>query len=375
MEPERDQIVRPKGPAVQSSPDYPGSSAESGIRYDFEIDLESDSTHANVVRLVGRDRRVLELGPAAGYMSRVLRDRGCTVVGIELDPQMAGLAAQFCERVIVGDLDTIDLESELGSDRFDVIVAADVLEHLKNPLAALRRLRAFLAQDGFFVMSLPNVAHGSVRLALLEGRFNYQKSGLLDETHLRFFTRESIDQLLDEAELGAAEITHQQLSISASEVPFDSSGVPREVIEELERDPDARTYQFVVKAIPLEAAGLREMQRRMRELAHENARLRSIEADLRSLEPQISTLQDALTAMSTREGRVRAALIEAHELALQRDEEIHQLRHELLPLRKAVDRARATPLGRAYVKLRRLRRLASTLMQRLARLETSLRKP
>jgi O-antigen biosynthesis protein len=93
-------------------------------QYDFVIDLDSDNTHANVIGLVGEGRRVLELGPASGYMSAVLRERGCTVVGVELDPEMAAQAEQFCERVIVGDLDTLDLEAELGQDRFDVIVCA-----------------------------------------------------------------------------------------------------------------------------------------------------------------------------------------------------------------------------------------------------------
>jgi len=242
--------------------------ARSDDRYAQRIDLGSGSTHARVVHLVGSDRRVLELGPAAGHMSSILRERGCTVVGIEIDPRMATDAAQYCERVIVGDLDTLDLDAELGSDRFDAIVAADVLEHLKDPHAVLQKLREFLAPDGFFVISLPNVAHGSVRLALLEGHFPYQRVGLLDTTHLRFFTRESIDQLLDEAELGAAEIYHQELNIDASEVPFDPDGVPAEVFQALKSDPDARIYQFVIKAIPFETKGMRELQRRMRELAH-----------------------------------------------------------------------------------------------------------
>lgn len=315
--------------------------------YAFDIDLESDSTHTRVVHLVGRDRRVLELGPATGYMSRLLRDRGCAVVGIEIDPEMAEQAGPFCERMIVGDLDTLDLDAELGSDRFDVIVAADVLEHLKNPLAALRRLREFLSPEGFFVISLPNVAHGSVRLALLGGHFRYQKLGLLDETHLRFFTRESVDQLLDEAELGVAEIYHQPLDIGASEVVFDRGAVSEELIQQLERDPDARTYQFVIKAVPLAVHGLREMQRRMLALAHENARLRGLEPDLRKL-------QESLAAITSREGQLRSSLIDVHEQLLRRDEELNRLREQVMPLKRVHDRVRATLPPRLYASLRRL---------------------
>jgi 2-polyprenyl-3-methyl-5-hydroxy-6-metoxy-1,4-benzoquinol methylase len=221
-------------------------------RYDFdEIDLDSGSVHADVVHLVEKGSRVLELGPATGYMSRVFSERGCTVVGIEVDAGMAERAARFCERIVVGDLDTLDLEAELGEERFDAIVAADVIEHLKDPLGALRRLRPFLKEDGCFVISIPNVAHGSVRLALLSGRFEYRPWGLLDSTHLRFFTRETFERLLDEAGLSLVEMRRHELGLGASEVEFDKPAVPADLWEELEADPDARTYQFVVKAIPI----------------------------------------------------------------------------------------------------------------------------
>src|SRR3990172_4331800 len=95
--------------------------------YDAEIDPDSDTTPGKVVRLVGTNKRVLELGCATGYMSRVLRDRGCQVVAVEMNPKMAERAAEFCERIIVGDIEQIDLARELGEDSFDVILAADFL--------------------------------------------------------------------------------------------------------------------------------------------------------------------------------------------------------------------------------------------------------
>ncbi len=308
----------------------------SAIDYGREIDVSSESTHARVVRLVGSDRRVLELGPGPGHMTAVLHDAGCTVAAIEIDPEAAAQAATHCERIIVGDLDEIDLESELGDSRFDVIVAADVLEHLKEPLSTLRRLRAFLAPGGFFVISLPNVAHGSVRLALLEGRFPYQTVGLLDRTHLRFFTRESIDELLDEAELGAAEIFRQPLNVEASEVPFDLEAVPAGVMDLLAQDPEARTYQFVVKAIPIEVSGMREMQRRMREMAHENALARDRTA---ALEAELAHLRDSAEDKQAA-AEMRQALIEAHDQVLRRDEQINRLQEETARLQEETARLR-----------------------------------
>jgi 2-polyprenyl-3-methyl-5-hydroxy-6-metoxy-1,4-benzoquinol methylase len=368
-----DNESRHASPAQDDRGDFPRGSEQQTAqpdpreRYEREIDLDSDSTHARVVRLVGSDRRVLEIGPAAGHMSRVLQDRGCSVVGIELDPEMAASAAPYCERVIVGDLDTLDLEAELGSDRFDVIVAADVLEHLKDPLAALQRVRGFLASDGFFVISLPNVAHGSVRLALLEGHFAYQRIGLLDRTHLRFFTRESIDELLDESELGAAEIYHQELNIDASEVTFDPDGVPAEVLQALKLDPNARTYQFVIKAIPFEVSGMRELQRRMRELAHENARFREAEKETAARLLAAETVKDTLAAAGIREAQLRGALIRAHDQMLSRDEQMQRLQEEIDDLRRGNEAARAETAGQREEALRLRVRLERILTSPPAR--------
>lgn len=345
------------------------ASAEQGSsapRYDFaEVDLESGSVHADVVRLVGEDARVLELGPATGYMSRAFIDRGCSVVGIEVDPEMAERAAEVCERVIVGDLDALDLDKELGADRFDAIVAADVLEHLKDPLTALNRLRPFLTEDGAFVISVPNVAHGSVRLALLGGHFDYGKVGLLDETHLRFFTLQSFEKLLDEAELGLAELHRHDLNLDASEIPFDRDAVPVALREELEKDPDARTYQFVVKAIPMARDGLREIQVRLRELA-----------ELRIAAARAAELEEALAAIAGREAELRRALIDAHDQLLRRDADleaanrhVQELSARLIPL----DRIRRSALFRLYTALRTKPGLRSLERRRRSSIEAEMK--
>ncbi len=352
--------------------------SSSAPRYVFDtIDLDSDSVHAHVVRFVDEASRVLELGPATGYMSRAFTDRGCTVVAIEIDPGMAERAVEFCERLIVGDIDTVDLEAELGDERFDAIVAADVLEHLKDPLQALKRLRPFLKPDGCFVLSVPNVAHGSVRLALLSGHFDYRQDGLLDSTHLRFFTRETLERLLDDAELGLAELHRHELSLDASEVPFDEATVLAEVRDELERDPDARTYQFVAKAIPMEREGLREIQRRLHELP-----------ELRLKAARAAELEKALAEIGGREGELRRALIDAHDQLLRRDAEIEELRKEtqrreaevetlnteLLKLRVGLDRIQKSLLGRIYAALRTMPGVRTFHRRRQARFDAEVAK-
>jgi 2-polyprenyl-3-methyl-5-hydroxy-6-metoxy-1,4-benzoquinol methylase len=336
-------------------------------RYDFEkIDLDSGNVHADVVRLVGDAERVLELGPATGYMSRAFAERGATVVGIEIDPEMATRAEEFCSRVVVADLDTVDLEAELGEERFDAIVAADVLEHLKDPLGALKRLRNFLTPDGAFVISVPNVAHGSVRLSLLSGHFEYRDIGLLDSTHLRFFTRETLEELLDEAELGLAELHRHELNLDASEVPFDADAVPADLREALEHDPEARTYQFVVKAVPMEREGLREMQRRLRSIPELREEADELREKLRLKEERAAELEKALAEMGGREAELRRALIESHDQLLARDAELEAMRIRL-------DSIFNSPPGRLYARLRELPVLRWVERRRKAALEARLK--
>jgi SAM-dependent methyltransferase len=313
-------------------------------RYDFKaIDLDSGNVHADVVNFVEPGSRVLELGPATGYMSHAFAERGCSVVGIEFDPGMAARAAAFCERLIVGDLDQLDLESELGEDRFDAIVSADVIEHLKDPLGAVRRLQPFLKEGGRFVISIPNVAHGSVRLALLSGNFEYRPRGLLDSTHLRFFTRETFERLLDEAGLDLVELRPHELPLAAAEVEFDEAVLPAGLPEALEADPDARAYQFVALAIP---------KRGGESAAQEEGSAAVDESDGR-------TLREAM------DERLRA---ETEHLR----GEVEALRAENLRLAVRLERILLSPPARVHAALRRLPGMDAVRRRRQAGFEAEL---
>ncbi|MCW5849510.1 MAG: methyltransferase domain-containing protein [Anaerolineae bacterium] len=251
----------------------PSRDPDDPFRYSYPIDPDSDSTAARVIRLVGWNKRVLELGCAAGHMSRVLRERGCQVVGVELDPTLAAHAAEVCERVIVGDLDELDLETELAGETFDVVLAADVLEHLRQPAGLLRRVRPLLRPAGSLVISLPNVAHGSVRLALLGGQFPYQDLGLLDRTHLHFFTRVGLEQLLADADFAIGHLERVTGGIVGAEVPWNAAAVPTDVVQALEQEIEALTYQFIVVAYPRPPQALHDLRERMHalEVARERA--------------------------------------------------------------------------------------------------------
>ena len=149
-----------------------------------------------------RGLRVLDVGCGYASTSQYIQQEGNEVTGIELNPDSVKLAAQRISRVIPHDCVEFDaLREKMKGEQFDVILFADVLEHLVDPQAVLRFYLTFLKDGGSVIVSLPNVALWSVRLQLMAGMLNYADSGVLDRTHLRFFTRSSAKQLLRDAGL------------------------------------------------------------------------------------------------------------------------------------------------------------------------------
>jgi 2-polyprenyl-3-methyl-5-hydroxy-6-metoxy-1,4-benzoquinol methylase len=142
--------------------------------------------------------RVLDVGCATGYLAARMSTRNCSVVGFERDPACAAAAEEHCEEVILGDIESESDRARIRG-RFDVVLLGDVLEHLVNPWNALLYTRSLLSSSGLVVVSIPNVAAWPVRLSLLRGSFEYADFGLLDRTHLRFFTRATAYELVRSA--------------------------------------------------------------------------------------------------------------------------------------------------------------------------------
>ncbi|HEV3474179.1 MAG TPA: glycosyltransferase [Actinomycetota bacterium] len=222
-------------------------------RYDTEVDLAKRNTsQTQIVLLTGRDKKVLDVGPATGYVARALRQRRCRVTGIEVDAEAAAAAARFCERMIVGDVEEVDFQELFGTERFDVVIFGDVLEHLRDPHAVLQRTAGILAPGGYVVASIPNITHGSVRLLLHRGEFRYTDRGILDRTHRWFFDRRGVEELFGESGYGIREWRRVLLEVfEPPEADLREEEFPPQLVEEITRAPEARTYQFVVRAQPV----------------------------------------------------------------------------------------------------------------------------
>ena len=229
------------------------SKTEVGLkpRYDYALELQREnSSHTKILGRVGQGRRILEVGCATGYMTRYMREElGGRVVCLEIDASAAAQAAQYSERMIVGDIEQLDLAELLAGERFDVIILADVIEHLKDPAPVLARLGDFLDAEGYMLLSIPNGAHGSIALEVLDGDWQYRREGLLDRTHLHFFDKDRMLRLFDETGYLVAEVDRVLIHPRDTEMKTAWDKYPREVTAYLEKvNPEFQTYQFVVKA-------------------------------------------------------------------------------------------------------------------------------
>ncbi|HET8578720.1 MAG TPA: class I SAM-dependent methyltransferase [Methylomirabilota bacterium] len=171
----------------------------------YQLKGDPYSSHTLILSRLGegRGRRALDVGAADGFLSELLTRQGWRVTALERDPEQAARAEGRCEEIVVADLDQA---APKLSGTFDAIVYGDVLEHLTEPLAVLLAINRTLSAEGTVIVSVPNVAHLWVRLCLLAGRFDYGDRGILDRTHLRFFTRRTFLALLRDADLTVDEL-------------------------------------------------------------------------------------------------------------------------------------------------------------------------
>jgi 2-polyprenyl-3-methyl-5-hydroxy-6-metoxy-1,4-benzoquinol methylase len=261
-----------------------------------ESGIDANSSYAHLLSLVDGPKRVVDFGCGPGNLSRFLAQRGCSVVGVDINPDHAGVAREYCEDVLLADLDTVSLRDLFPVQRFDVAIFADILEHLRNPEHLLAETARILAPGGYVIASIPNIAHGAVRLALLDGEFDYQPLGVLDDTHIRFFTRKSMESFFEKAGFVLDRVTRTVAPIfdpSGTLVPpVNPATVPDSVLEKLRSDPDSETLQFIVRAVPAESMPRANAKRRVATLER---RVQDLETQLVLAQAELAERLDAPT--------------------------------------------------------------------------------
>jgi len=265
--------------------------------YKYRIDSQGRNAATQILPLVGDHKRVLEIGCSVGTQTRILsRELKCEVTAVEIDAGSAESAREYCKQLVIGDVESLDLTKALAEQSFDVMLLADVLEHLREPGRTLTKLRSLLAPSGFLLCCVPNVCHAAIAWEVAHGRFDYQRYGLLDDTHIRFFTRRSIEELLDSGGYIVSEVHRFRLPIGATEFPVTPASEDdlRFLSYVTTNNPESETYQFIVKAhsmgqssqglLPRIAKLERENEELLRRLTVADAKVKKLTSEIQWLE-------------------------------------------------------------------------------------------
>ena len=254
-------------------------------KYSREINLgDSNAADTKIIHLVGKNKKVLEFGCAGGHMSKVLKEKcGCEVVGVEINAQDAEMARAYCKDVIVGDIEDLAWCEKLAGAQFDVAIFADVLEHLKRPERPLEKVREFLKDNGCVLVSVPNIANVSIRLELLSGGFEYEDLGILDDTHLKYFTLKSIINLIESAKLYVDSVDYSTKDLPDKVIAEQLKPLGLRATKKTIKNfgtVEAIAYEFILKAnkrkpkgyVPYKFKETKKPQRIMEEVFEEQAK-------------------------------------------------------------------------------------------------------
>lgn len=216
--------------------------------YHRDFNPAAHDSLAKLARLVRSGSEILDLGCGSGVLATYLTDEcGCWVDGIEFNPTAAQVGKLAFRSLWIADLNHTDPATLVGTARYDVVICADILEHLIAPATLLNRLGDLLKPNGQLLLSVPNIAHAGLIAELLNGEWRYRQEGLLDDTHLRFFTRNSLTQLLKRCGWKICNLDRVIIPVEDSEFsPLLLDNLAAPVRDYLLTNADADTYQFIV---------------------------------------------------------------------------------------------------------------------------------
>lgn len=195
---------------------------------------------------------LLDVGCSTGYFGNYLKDtKGCTVYGIEISEDV-NEARKVLDGVYSFDLDG-EWPKEVYERKYDYLFFGDVIEHLKDPQKVLEKSKGLLTEKGIIFISTPNVAHISVRLELMSGNFEYESMGILDNTHLKYFTKRSLIELVKNAgyELKSIDFTANDYPDNVIKTILAKIGlVPQDKFWKMIDKPEARAFQYKLAIQP-----------------------------------------------------------------------------------------------------------------------------
>lgn len=215
--------------------------------YDFTLDLDTINTMSIIANWITERSRILEFGPANGRLTKYLsEEKHCVLTIVEIDEASGREAGQYAEKSFLGK-EKGDIEKYYWNDgdKYDFIIFADVLEHLSHPREVLLECKKILKESGKILISVPNIAHNSIIIDLCNDKFEYGKTGLLDKTHIHFFTYMTFVQLVESIGYEIYEKEYIYSRVGNNEIHNTYLDIPTEVSNYLRKRKAGSIYQYV----------------------------------------------------------------------------------------------------------------------------------
>ena len=218
--------------------------------YDFSLDLESQNTMSVINNWIKPESTVLEFGSANGRLTKYLsEEKKCKVTIVEIDEEAGSKAEKYAVRSYLGtkygNIENFFWERE--KQEFQYIIFADVLEHLNNPQKVLEKCKEVLREDGRILVSIPNITHNSIIIDMLNDKFEYSKTGLLDRTHIHFFSYKSFIDMVKKNGMFVCETVPIYSRVANNEIKNSFADVPVEIAQYLRKRIAGSIYQYVFK--------------------------------------------------------------------------------------------------------------------------------
>ena len=222
---------------------------ENYLNYARTVIPNTEESLSKIVEKVSPNSIVLDIGCSTGMLGRYLAlEKGCIIDGVDIDEKALENCSPIYRKTVITNLETDDFTDYFTQESYDFIVVADVIEHLNDPIKLLLQLKLLIKPYGEIIFSIPNITHIAAALELLLGNFNYRQQGLLDSTHLRFYSYENLVNKLANSGLYAWEVDAVYKDLGETEFGIEQSKIfPKEWLEALiESRPDALVYQWIV---------------------------------------------------------------------------------------------------------------------------------
>ncbi len=233
------------------------------MKYDFEMDLDEQSSVGKIAAQIKPGSKVLEFGPGNGRLTKhLIGAKNCQVSIVELDKELFDFVSEFSQDGFYGDIESFEWANYYAGQTFDYILFADVLEHLVDPGATLKKVREFLNEEGEILITFPNLVHNSVMIHLFNNELPWASYGLLDETHNSFYTHDGFQKVFEKAGLYVNIEDYLYLAVGDTELNSSYEELPEAVRYDFKMRPFGEVYQYFFSLMkhPVEKSHVSEPQ-------------------------------------------------------------------------------------------------------------------